>query len=144
MRVGGAGTVLVAIVAMGAAAGCDEDPSSDIAAQDGRAASPGPTPSPVAPTDAKDKGKASDKDQVDFAMPNFTGMNLQDAQNRVQDLGVFYSRSHDLNGSRMQALDSNWKVCDQSPSPGRRIQGPATDWEGKIDFGVVKQAESCP
>ena len=81
---------------------------------------------------------------VDFAMPSLVGENLQVAQNVVQTHGVFYSLSHDLLGMRMQVMDGNWKVCDQTPAAGTRIQGAAADWEGRIDFGVVKLSESCP
>jgi hypothetical protein len=81
---------------------------------------------------------------VDFMMPDFRGMNLQDAQNKVQELGIFYSRSHDLRGSRLQVSDSNWQVCTQEPSMGTQIKGKAADYEGKIDFGVVKLTETCP
>lgn len=93
-------------------------------------AAPSPSPSPPA--------------TVDFAMPNFKGKNLQDAQDAVQALGVFYSISHDLRGSRSQVLDSNWQVCTQTPAAGTRVQGLAADHEGKIDFGVVKLTETCP
>lgn len=77
-------------------------------------------------------------------MPNLVGIDLQTAQDRVQTYGVFYSVSHDLRGSRHQILDSNWLVCTQDPPAGTHIQGKAGDWEGKIDFGVVKRTESCP
>lgn len=81
---------------------------------------------------------------VNFAMPSFAGMNLQDAQDRVQTYGIFYSVSHDLLGSRHQVIDSNWKVCNQSPAAGTAIRGKAADYEGKFDFGAVKLTESCP
>jgi hypothetical protein len=78
---------------------------------------------------------------VDFVMPDLVGLDLQSAQDAVQDLGVFYSVSHDLLGSRNQVLDSNWIVCDQNVAPGQRVTG---DVEGQLDFGVVKREESCP
>lgn len=78
---------------------------------------------------------------VDFVMPDFTGMDLQSAQNTVQSNGVFLSRSHDLLGGRSQMLDSNWIVCTQNIAPGQRVTG---DVEGQIDFGSVKRGESCP
>jgi hypothetical protein len=78
---------------------------------------------------------------VDFVMPNLVGVDLQTAQNTVQDNGVFLSVSHDLLGSRNQALDSNWMVCTQNIAAGERVTG---DVEGQIDFGVVKRGESCP
>lgn len=102
---------------------------------------PAPTPEP---TPAAEASSESDSDSVNFAMPNFVGMNLQDAQDKVQTYGIFFSVSHDLNGSRMQILDSNWKVCNQNIKPGTKVKGPAEDYEGKIDFGTVKIEESCP
>jgi hypothetical protein len=87
---------------------------------------------------------AAAADEVNFAMPDMRGQNLQVAQDKVQALGVFFSVSHDVIASRMQMLDSNWKICTQTPTPGTRIKGAAADWEGKIDFGAVKLTESCP
>ncbi len=81
---------------------------------------------------------------VNFLMPNLVAANLQEAQDKVQELGVFLSISHDLLGSRSQVLDSNWKVCTQMPTSGTRISGPAEDFEGKFDFGAVKLTENCP
>jgi hypothetical protein len=78
---------------------------------------------------------------VNFTMPDFVGMDLQTAQDLVQTNGVFLSRSHDLLGSRMQVIDSNWIVCTQNIPAGKQVTGDA---EGAIDFGVVKREESCP
>ena len=78
---------------------------------------------------------------VDFVMPDLVGIDLQSAQNVVQDNGVFLSTSHDLLGSRSQMLDSNWIVCTQNIPAGQRVTG---DVEGAIDFGAVKRGESCP
>lgn len=77
-------------------------------------------------------------------MPSFVGMNLQDAQDKVQTFGIFFATSHDLLGSRRQVIDSNWQVCTQSPAAGTRIKGRASDFEGKFDFGAVKLTENCP
>lgn len=56
------------------------------------------------------------------AMPDVVGMNLQAAQNRIQEAGVFYSRSEDATGAgRMQIVDSNWVVVAQTPAPGELI-----------------------
>lgn len=78
---------------------------------------------------------------VDFTMPDFVGMDLQSAQNLLQDNGVMVSISHDLLGSRNQMLDSNWIVCDQNVPAGQRVTG---DVEGQINFGAVKHEEVCP
>lgn len=100
-------------------------------------------PEPVV-TSAAPAPLPSAEAMVDFKLPNFKGANLQDAQNQVQELGIFYSISHDLRGSRNQVLDSNWQVCNQTPPAGTLIRGKAADYEGEIDFGVVKLAETCP
>ena len=59
----------------------------------------------------------------------------------MQTNGVWLSVSHDLLGSRSQAIDSNWMVCDQNIPAGQQVTG---DVEGAIDFGVVKRSEVCP
>lgn len=95
-------------------------------------------PTPTASTTA---ATAPTSTTVDFAMPDLVGSDLQSAQNAVQDLGVFYSVSHDLLGSRNQVIDSNWIVCTQNVAPGQRVTGEV---EGQLDFGVVKREETCP
>lgn len=73
------------------------------------------------------------------SMPNVVCMNLQDAQNRIQEAGVFYSQSHDATGQgRRQVMDRNWVVVSQSPSPGTLIG------EGDVDLGAVKYGEPSP
>ena len=73
----------------------------------------------------------------DFLMPNVLCMNLQEAQDEIQDHGVFFSRSQDASGQdRFQMNDSNWIVVDQSPSAGTRIG------EGDAMLSVVKIGES--
>ena len=47
-------------------------------------------------------------------MPDVICMNLQDAQDEIQDHGVFLSGSVDATGQgRNQIIDSNWVVVDQ-------------------------------
>lgn len=63
-------------------------------------------------------------------------MNLQAAQNLIQDAGVFLSRSEDATGAgRMQVNDSNWIVVGQTPGVGVPIQ------EGDAVLSVVKVDE---
>jgi hypothetical protein len=78
---------------------------------------------------------------VDFTMPDMTGKVLQDAQDQLQTLGVFYSTSQDLLGVRHQVLDRDWKVCSQNTPAGQHVTGSV---EGQIEFGVVKLSENCP
>lgn len=67
-------------------------------------------------------------------MPDVVGMNLQAAQDHIQTLGVFFSRSEDATGAgRAQVLDSNWVVVAQTPEPGVLIgEGDALLYVKKI------------
>lgn len=74
------------------------------------------------------------------AVPKFTGMGLQAAQDAAEAAGFRHLTSHDSAGrDRKQILDRNWQVCTQKPAAGTRV---ATD--DKLDFGTVKLEESCP
>jgi hypothetical protein len=78
-----------------------------------------------------------------WVMPNLVGVNLQQAQDRIQALTgdpLFLTTSHDASGKgRHQILDSDWKVCTQNVPAGATVT-----MNSKIDFGAVKLAESCP
>jgi hypothetical protein len=90
--------------------------------------------SPEATTNLNPLGGNSPED---FLMPNVLCMNLQEAQDEIQDRGVFFSRSQDATGQdRFQINDSNGIVVDQSPSVGTRIG------EGDAMLSVVKIGES--
>ena len=88
-------------------------------------------------------GGGSDSGGGSWTMPDETGKDLQGAQDDIQALtddGVFFTHSHDASGQgRSQILDRDWQVCDQDPRPGDRITS-----DTKIDFGVVRDTESCP
>jgi hypothetical protein len=72
----------------------------------------------------------------DSLMPQVVCMNLQDAQNEIQDHGVFFSRSEDATGrGRSQIIDSNWQVVAQYPDAGVSIG------EGDAMLFVVKYGE---
>lgn len=69
-------------------------------------------------------------------MPAVVCMNLQDAQNLIQQHGVYFSRSEDATGQgRAQVMDRNWIVVAQSPEPGAPIG------EGDALLSVVKAGE---
>ncbi|MCR8899944.1 PASTA domain-containing protein [Gordonia sp. GONU] len=69
-------------------------------------------------------------------MPNVVCMNLQDAQNAIQEAGVFFSRSEDATGrNRSQMVDRNWLVVGQTPSPGTPFD------EGDAVLSAVKIGE---
>jgi hypothetical protein len=77
-----------------------------------------------------------------WVMPNLVGSNLQAAQDQIQALTgnpIFITFSHDATGqSRLQVLDSNWKVCAQNVGPGTPFTATT-----RIDFGAVNLAEKC-
>jgi hypothetical protein len=73
----------------------------------------------------------------DKLMPDVVCMNLQDAQDEIQDHGVFLSKSEDATGQgRRQAWDRNWIVVSQEPAPGEPID------EREAVLSVVKTDES--
>jgi hypothetical protein len=78
-----------------------------------------------------------------FPMPDETGKVLQDAQDHLQQVSgnpFFVSFSTDATGAgRMQVIDRNWKVCDQSVPPGTLV-----DENTDITFSTVKTGEDCP
>lgn len=72
----------------------------------------------------------------DQTMPNVVCMDLQSAQDEIQDHGVFLSRSVDATGEdRAQIVDSNWLVVAQTPAAGAPIG------EGDAVLSVVKFGE---
>jgi hypothetical protein len=76
-------------------------------------------------------------DDEGAVMPDVVCHNLQDAQDEIQEGGVFLSRSVDATGrDRKQLWDRNWVVVDQSPAPGTRIG------EGDAVLSVVKEGEA--
>jgi hypothetical protein len=79
---------------------------------------------------------AGGNDPEDGLMPDVLCMTLQEAQDEIQDHGVFFSRSEDATGQdRMQLMDSNWIVIGQTPEVGTPIG------EGDAVLSVVKIGE---
>jgi hypothetical protein len=88
-------------------------------------------------SDATDKTEGGEEAQA--IMPDVVCLDLQTAQDTIQQAGVFFSRSHDATGrDRMQLLDSNWQVVAQTPAPGT----PIGELEAELD--VVKYGEPSP
>ena len=74
-----------------------------------------------------------------FAMPSVVGMILQDAQDLLQSNGSYLMDQVDATGQgRFQMLDSNWKVCSQSP-----LAGASVTTDQMITLSAVKLDESC-
>jgi hypothetical protein len=69
-------------------------------------------------------------------MPNVVCMDLQSAQDLIQDQGVFLSKSEDASGQgRRQVIDSNWVVVSQNIEVGAPID------EGEVILSVLKEDE---
>jgi len=69
-------------------------------------------------------------------MPEVLCLTLQDAQDLIQDQGVYYSRSEDASGeNRNQVYDANWIVIEQNILPGQPID------EGDVVLKVLKRDE---
>ncbi|HEY5877794.1 MAG TPA: PASTA domain-containing protein [Nakamurella sp.] len=99
------------------------------------AAAPAPAPVVEAPAAAPAPvTQAAPPAEVKVPMPDVVGMNLQAAQDLIQTQGVFFSRSEDATGAgRMQILDRDWVVVDQTPAAGELIgEGDALLYVKKI------------
>ncbi|WP_329128811.1 PASTA domain-containing protein [Streptomyces sp. NBC_01476] len=69
-------------------------------------------------------------------MPDYIGKALNTATGSLPS-GTSISTS-DAAGSRVILLQSNWKVCTQSPAPGAALKGQP------VKFTAVKFGEGCP
>lgn len=82
----------------------------------------------------------SGQSATSFTMPSLVGMGLQDAQDALQSQGSYLLDQQDASGlGRLQMIDSNWKVCTQSPAAGSEVGIQST-----VQLGAVKLEETCP
>lgn len=96
-----------------------------------------PTPSEVPATSAEPT-EAPDSDT--FVVPKLVGEVLQDAQDKLQSLGSYYLQQDDAKDlGRFAFIDSNWKVCSQKPTAGKRIST-----SDLVTLRSVKLNENCP
>jgi len=130
------------IASVGAVSGCSSTPAPPAVVTVTQTvttqASPAPSPSttsvqtPVEPS-------TTPAPEV-FKMPNLVGENLQLAQDRLQALGSYLVDQQDAAGlNRVQAIDSNWKVCSQKPAPRTKV--PV---DTMVILAAVKLSEQCP
>ena len=98
---------------------------------------------PVPIVASADEGVVADPSAGGFPMPDAVGMDLQQAQDLLQDASgemLYFSSSEDATGEgRMQLIDSNWIVCSQNVEPGAMVTADLN-----VIFHVVKDDESCP
>jgi pyruvate/2-oxoglutarate dehydrogenase complex dihydrolipoamide acyltransferase (E2) component len=142
-----AATLAVGLVATAACGGDTGDspttPSTTTATRTVTAPAPAPTSTATETTGAPAAAPPATSQEAGSGgggvMPAVVCMNLQAAQDLIQQQGVFLSRSHDATGQgRRQVLDRNWIVVEQSPAPGTPIS------EGDADLGAVKIGEPSP
>lgn len=75
-----------------------------------------------------------------FTMPKLVAKNLQLAQDILQNEGSYLLDQTDALGlHRVQLVDSNWKVCAQSPRAGTTVPVDAM-----VTLAAVKLDEDCP
>ncbi|MCL7495133.1 DUF3761 domain-containing protein [Streptomyces sp. MCA2] len=91
-------------------------------------------------SDASDgESDASGSEGDAITVPDYTGQNLQEAQDAAQRAGIYLLKSRDLSmRERMQVWDRSWQVCEQEPAAGSVMQETKT-----LTFAVVKTDESC-
>ena len=69
-----------------------------------------------------------------ITVPNVVGKDLQLAQDTMQAAGLYNLTSHDSTGrARLQVLDRNWLVTDQTPAAGSHVSE-----DQSIDLGARK------
>jgi hypothetical protein len=133
---------IVAVLLVGLASACGSSSGEAAPAVTITETSP-PSPSTVtvtAPPTSTGGVNATDQAEDTFTMPSLVGLVLQTAQDKLQFLGSYVMDQQDAGGlDRLQLLDSNWKVCSQSPNPGARVA--ATD---TVTLASVKLEEACP
>ncbi|MFF5721822.1 hypothetical protein [Streptomyces buecherae] len=95
-------------------------------------ATPSERPTPEATREKPEEAKTA-------LLPDFVGKQLQAAQDAAQEAGFSNLTSHDVTGeNRFQVYDRNWHICSQTPDPGAHAP------DSQVDFGVVKNNETCP
>jgi hypothetical protein len=73
-----------------------------------------PTTTVAPSTTTTTKAAPTTTTKVAALMPNVVGLNLQDAQDTIQDAGVFFSRSYDCTGAgRSQIVESSLRTSQQ-------------------------------
>ena len=87
-------------------------------------------------------GSDAKTDEV-YYVPDMTGVNLQTAQDCLQELGFYMLDDQPAPGQpRFQVSDRNWRVVDQN------VQGRVANEDVKIVLEVTKEgdtgSEYCP
>jgi hypothetical protein len=90
-------------------------------------------------TKAPDHGPSVAIDAT-FRMPDVRGKDLQAAQDVLQGLNSYELEQKDATGrGRNPVRDTTWRVCGQSPAPGRSVPIQTV-----VRLSAVKDGETCP
>ena len=100
-----------------------------------------------APSEQEPEANASDEEAdepvapvVPLEIPDFSGLNLGDAYDDLQELGFVELNPQDASAEeRFVLLFDNWFVCSIRPEPGTTVDSDST-----IVLLSVKNSESCP
>lgn len=111
--------------------------ATGVTACEGETKAPAESPAAVVPDG--DANAPVEDEPVSATIPDFTGMNHQDAQDTAQAIGFYSLHEQDASGrGRMLFNDSNWQVCSQTPPPGVYFT------DADIKLFSVKIGEVCP
>ncbi|MFF9639337.1 hypothetical protein ACF1D2_32755 [Streptomyces bacillaris] len=80
-------------------------------------------------------GDAKNPEVVGGKMPNFVGKSVKVARKTLDSSTSITVK--DAAQDRKVLMESNWRVCNQSPSPGAALNGQP------VEFTAVKFEESC-
>jgi len=129
----------IALLSLTACGSEDAKEASPKAETSTGAGSPTKAGNPTKADSSAPKTSAAAREDETGQLPDLVGNGLQSAQDTAQAAGFFRLTSHDsLGRGRNQVLDREWKVCFQTPRPGRQTT------ETEVDFGAVKLDETCP
>ena len=92
------------------------------------------TTAPTTTTTASTVTSGTTAAAAKITVPNVVGKDLQLAQDTMQAAGLYNLSSHDSTGqARLQVLDRNWVVTDQTPAAGSSVAA-----DQLIDLGARK------
>lgn len=92
------------------------------------------TMAPTTTTTASTATSGTTAAAAKITVPNVVGKDLQLAQDTMQAAGLYNLTSHDSTGqARLQVLDRNWVVTDQTPAAGSSVAA-----DQLIDLGARK------
>ena len=117
-------------------AGCGGDKGQDggVSSTTSSTATALTTATTTASTTAPTTTSATASSAAKITVPHVVGKDLQFAQDTMQAAGLYNLRSHDSTGQgRLQVLDRNWQVTDQTPAAGSKVSE-----DQLIDLGARK------